>query len=123
MPPTPRTYDPRVPDDLPDLPEDLIQLQCDYETAHSAVTEYVARVEAEYRERYPDPGGRWDEGQALPRNAWTAEERAELQRLRDERETARKALWAHPEHGDGWARRGELKFAAGAVGWPEPKEK
>ena len=111
-----------MPDDH-DLPADLIQLQRAYEDAHAAVTAYVAGREAEYAERYPDPGGKWNEDAAALRNAWTAEENAELQRLRDEQEAARKALWAHPAHSDGWKRLDELKWAAGAAGWPEPKKK
>lgn len=114
-----------MPDDQPDLPEDLIALQRAYEDAHAAVTAYVTRVEAEYAERYPDPGEKWDEEAAALRNAWTAEEKAELQRLRDERETARKALWGHPGHTEALAagQWDELKYAAGAPGWPEPKKK
>lgn len=112
-----------MPDDLPAFPDDLLQLQRDYEAAHASVTAYVTRMEGEYAERYPDPGGKWDAEAATHRNAWTDAEKVELQRLRDERETARKALWGHPQHAEGWARRGELKWAAGAVGWPEPKKK
>ncbi len=112
-----------MPDDLPDLPADLIQLQCAYETAHAAVTAYVTARETEYAERYPDPGGRWDEEQAALRNAWTPEENGELRRLRGARETARKKLWAHPDHAEAWKRLGELKHSAGAAGWPEPKKK
>ena len=112
-----------MPDNLPGLSADLIQLQRAYEAAHAAVTSYVAAREAEYAERYPDPGGRWDEGAAALRNAWTDEENAELRRLRGAREAARKALWAYPEHAEVWKRLEELKYAAGAPGWPEPKKK
>lgn len=111
-----------MPDDQPDLPADLIQLQRDYETAAATLADYVAAREADYAERYPDPGGRWNEDQAALRNSWTPEENAELQRLRDAAETARKTLWGHPGHSEGWKRIGELKWAAGAPGWPEPKK-
>lgn len=110
-----------MPEDQQALPADLVQLQRAYEAAHTAVADYVALQEAAYAELHPWPTGTWDEDTAALRNAWTPEETAELQRLRDAREEARKALWAHPEHGDGWKRRDELKYAAGAAGWPEPK--
>ena len=114
-----------MPDDLPAFPDDLLQLQRDYEAAHAAVTAYVTRLESEYAERYPDPGGKWDEDAAALRNAWTPQEKAEHQRLRDAREDARKALWAHPGHTEALAagQWDELKYAAGAPGWPEPKKK
>jgi len=135
-----------VPDDQPELPEDLVQLQRDYETAHASTTTYVANLEAEYAERYPFPRRKktvmvekkdgsgeepvevdgdpvWDEDQALLRNAWTDDENTQLRRLRGERETARKALWAHPAvtsamAGGTWKQlHGQLKHEAGAPGW------
>lgn len=72
--------------------------QTAYADARAAVDAYVAGVEAEHRERYPNPVGpdgepRWSEEQALLRSAaWTVEENAELDRLRAAANTALAAL-------------------------------
>ena len=93
----------RVPEELIDLPEELVPYRRAYDEAAAAVAAYVERLEAEYRERYPDPGGVWHEDQARLRNAWTEDESAELQRLREARESARQALWDQPAHEAGQA--------------------
>jgi hypothetical protein len=77
---------PSVPQDL-DLPEALRVYRRAYDQAHTAVTAYIDSIDA--------PG--------QPRADWTPEQHAELARLRDARETARKALWAQPEHAAGRA--------------------
>lgn len=83
------------------LPSDLVELQRLYETAHQAVVDYVAARTAEAEA------------------PWVAADDVELERLRAEREAARKALWAHPEHAGIQAsgRWPELKKAAEAPGW------
>jgi hypothetical protein len=90
-PAPPRSYPPptltRVPDDLIDLPEALRAYRRAYDQAHAAVTAYIDSIDV--------PG--------QPRADWTAGQHAELARLRDVREAARKALWARPEHAAGRA--------------------
>jgi hypothetical protein len=83
------------------LPPDLVDLQRTYEAAHQRVVDYVAART----------------GQADA--PWVAADDGELGRLRAERETARKALWAHPAHAGIQAsgRWAELKRAAEAPGW------
>jgi hypothetical protein len=77
---------PSVPQDL-DLPAELHPYRRAYDQAAAAVRAYVDSIDV--------PGG--------PRADWTLEQHAELARLRDARETARKALWARPEHAAGRA--------------------
>jgi hypothetical protein len=115
-----------VPDDL-ELSADLIDLQRAYEAAQSAVTAYHDQVRDQRAQQYPDPIVRglpaWDEEQAALRNEWSPEERAELERLQEERNAAQKALWAHPAVAEalksgGWKVLHEaLKREAGAEGW------
>lgn len=83
------------------LPPDLVDLQRAFEAAHQRTADYATRRAAEA---------------GAP---WTAEDDEELERLRAEREAARKALWAHPEHAGIQAsgRWAELKRAAEAPGW------
>jgi hypothetical protein len=83
------------------LPPDLVDLQRAYEAAHQRTVDYVAARSAEA---------------GAP---WAAADDEELERLRAEREAARKALWAHPAHAGIQAsgRWPELKKAAEAPGW------
>ncbi len=134
-----------MPDDLPDLPENLVQLQCDYEAARATATAYAERVTAERRELHPDPrpkrtvtqtddGGKevqvtvegdpvWSAEQAALRNDWPHEQRDELQRLRDASKAALDALYSHPvvtaAMADGsWKKlHVQLKTAAEVPGW------
>jgi len=90
---------PSVPEELIAHPPELHPYRRAFDEATAALDAYVAQVEAACRAEYPDPGGRWDEVQAALRTAaWTPEQHAEVQRLRDGREAARKALWERPAH-------------------------
>lgn len=73
-------YDPAVPS--------IDELRTQFKTAQAATEAYSADITEKYRQEYPLPDG-WtglpDPQLLLERaRAWTDEERAELQRLRDE---------------------------------------
>lgn len=93
-----------------DLPADLVALQQAWEDAHAATMTFVTEVEARRRS-------------GTDITPWTSEEDEQLDRLRDQRETARKALWGHPAivaaqlDGTWKALHTQLKIATGAEGW------
>ena len=82
----------------PSPPTDPPELTTAWQQAHDELTAYVAAVEAQHREQYPDPlrpdgRPRWDADQAALRTgAWTEEENAEVSRLREAERAAVIAL-------------------------------
>ena len=88
-----------MPDALP-IPDDLIQLQREYDQAHAAVQQYVAEVDAgigradqaDVDEIAHTPGPE----EPPVRHEWTEEQHAELDRLREVRQAAMLAMHRHP---------------------------
>lgn len=97
-----------------ELPEDLIQIQRDIDAARRAADDYVAAVEAELAAL---PVVVSDDGEAPPSPTWTAEQKAELKRLRDAYMAAAKRKWAHPARKTGLAFE-EALWAAARSGEP-----
>ena len=101
---TPRTYTRAVPEtNTPTTaPTPADQAFAD---ARANLTTYIAGIEAAHREQHPDPVGadgrtRWDAGQAMLRSAaWSDEEHAEVERLREVERDA--VLAVHREKGGG----------------------
>lgn len=75
-----------------ELPDDLIDLQRALYAAQAAVEDYAAGVDAERAAQYPDPE-QWRERSVWPEDG---PERAELARLRAERDEALLAIRHHP---------------------------
>jgi hypothetical protein len=94
-----------------DLPADLIQLQQDLDAARKATDDFVASVEAELA-ALPAVSG--DDGTGGVRPAWSDEQNAELNRLRDAYMAAAKAKWAHPGLRSGTKFEDALRSAARA---------
>lgn len=111
-----------MPDDTPDLPEDLLALQQQWNDAHAQTVAYADSVEAlrrAGRDAEPNTGLR----------RWTDEEDAQLDHHRATEKAALDALWGHPAavaaqaSGTWKTLHTQLKQATGAEGWPEAKGK
>ncbi|WP_042422164.1 hypothetical protein [Streptacidiphilus anmyonensis] len=79
-----------MPDDIV-IPDDLIDLQCEAYAAQALVEAFSNTVDAEFREVFPEEE-RWRQ-RIWPEDG---DERAELQRLRAERNTALDRIRDHP---------------------------
>ncbi|NEA53533.1 hypothetical protein G3I60_05030 [Streptomyces sp. SID13666] len=94
---------------LDELPPDLVALQAAFERAEEAKADFVASIDVPREPKV--------------RVVWTAEQEAELERLRAVALDALRALSQHPvsvaaRTGGNWAElNGRLKRAAGARGW------
>jgi hypothetical protein len=78
-----------VPDPLP-IPDGLVHLQRRRIAAETAVAAYITEMEARRREEYPAPE------QSLERGTWSADESAELARLRTARDRLGREVRQHP---------------------------
>ncbi|MEY9937276.1 hypothetical protein [Streptacidiphilus sp. MAP5-3] len=98
-------------DALP-IPDDLVQLQRELDSASLALADYTQLKTAEYRERFPEPE------QVIDRARWTEEETAESQRLRAAELALVMAIHRHPvtqqalAEGNGWPIEQARKKAA-----------
>ena len=85
--------------------EPLTPAEQAFADARANLTTYISSIETTHREEYPDPVGadgrvRWSEAQAMLRSAaWSDEEHAEVERLREVERGA--VLAVHREKGGG----------------------
>jgi len=77
---------------MPDFPEDLLQLQREIDAARIAADTYAETVATERRALFPDGE------QIVERQTWSAEQDAEMDRLRAAYLAAARAKWAHPAY-------------------------
>lgn len=98
-------------DALP-IPDDLVQLQRELDTATAELGAYTQAKITEYRERFPLPE------QVVDRARWTEEDTAESQRLRAAQLALVMAIHRHPvtqqalAEGHGWQVEQARKKAA-----------